>query len=338
MAETSKNGGLQKGVGFVAMNPVVTFFILACLLSLGALLFESGFPVVEETIEKLGVPYRTSLVFGLQVYLANPDTWFGILGSIYHPFTPTIAALIVVSYLGGWRAVKELLSRLRPWQANVSTQNGITVWLIAIATMMAITGSAALIRYNLAAPGQFTWAPGQFGWLPVWAWFLAGLFTDGGGVGEELGWRGFGSSFLQSKYAPLKAAIFLGLLWACWHFPERVPRLLDSPISWIYEHIFFTIGCVSGTIIMVYFSNRLGGSALIGIMIHSQANDSFMMRGVLANVGINDSVELFSALVPELIAALVIINVTKGQLAFSRGNPGRQIWTWPVQGSQKPSI
>jgi uncharacterized protein len=323
----------QKKAGFIARNPVAVFFVLACVLSLGAFLFMSGYPVVKDTFESLGVPFRTTLVLTIQILQANPDTWFGILGFIYHPFTPTIAALIVVGYLGGWNAIRELLSRLRPWQPNIRPADGLRIWLIAIATMIAVTGSSALICFVFAEPGQFTWTPGQFGWLPVWAWFLAGLFTDGGGVGEELGWRGFGSSFLQAKYAPLKAAIYLGLLWTFWHFPDRIPALFEDPLSWIYNQSFFTINTVCGTIVMVYFSNQLGGSALIGVTIHSQMNDSFNMRGVLLDTSANLNLGAISGTLPIVIAAAVIIYISKGQLSFNKANPGRQVWTWPSRGS-----
>lgn len=325
-------------VGFVARSPVAHFFVLACLLSLLTFFFAPYFPVMEDTVKSMGVPFRTSLVFGLQVYLTNPDTLMGILGSVYHPFTPTIAAFMVLGYLGGWGAIRELVSRLRPWQSNVRAADGLRIWLIAIITMLAITGSMAVIRYIFAEPGQFTWTPGQFGWLPVWAWFLAGLITDGGGVGEELGWRGFGSSLLQSKYAPLKAAIFLGLLWAAWHFPERLPGLFENPVSWLHYHLVFTLSAVSGTIIMLYFSNSLGGTALIGVMIHSQMNDSFNMRGVLAKAGENDNLELFSSMLPLIVAAAIIIYISKGQLAFNHDNPGRQVWTWPKHDDQKQKV
>ncbi len=330
----------RKGVrGFVGRNPMATMVVLACVLSLFALFFDPYGPIVEKTLTDNGIPMTNSLLTGLRVFLVNPETFLGIIGMVYFPWTPTIAALLLVGYLGGWRAVRELLSRYRPWQANVRASDGLKIWLVAMLTMIIITGSAALIRYNFAEPEQFTWAPGQFGWLPIWAWFIAGLFTDGGGVGEELGWRGFGSAYLQSKYAPLKAAIFLGLLWAVWHFPARLPELFDDPFAWIYYHIFFTISVVTTTIIMVYFSNRLGGSALIGVMIHCQSNDSFGMRGDLKGINyLTDSLFLFSMLVPAMIVAGIIIYISKGQLAFNRDNPGRQIWTWPKKQQTASSL
>ena len=326
--------GTAEGRGFVGRHPVACFFVLASGLSLFALLFDAYIAALEPAIKALGVPFRTSLIFALQVYLSNPDTLMGIIGSVYHPLTPTIAALVVVGYLGGWKAVRELLARFRPWQPGIRTPDALRLWLTAMATMMAVIGSTALICYTFAAPGQFTWAPGQFGWLPVWAWFLAGLFTDGGGVGEELGWRGFGSSFLQGKYAPLKAAVFLGLLWAAWHFPARLPELFADPLGWIFGHAVFTIGCIAGTIIMMFFSNKLGGTALIGVMIHSQMNDSFQLAGVL-NGPETDLLSLGARTVPEVIAAAIVLYVSKGQLGFDRANPGRRVWTWP-QGEQHP--
>jgi uncharacterized protein len=324
--------------GFIGRNPIATFFVLACVLSLFAGLFAPFFPVIEQTLERMGVTFRTTMVMAFQVYLTNPDTLMGILGYIYHPFTPTISALIVVGYLGGWRAIRELLSRLKPWQSDVRTQDALKTWLIAIATMVAIGGLGALIRYIFAAPGEFTWAPGQFGWLPIWAWFIAGLFTDGGGVGEELGWRGFGSAFLQSKYAPLKAAVFLGLLWAFWHFPTRVAELVDDPASWFFIHSFFILICVCGTLIQVYFSNRLGGSALVGVMIHSQMNDSFQMGGVMNEAATQGTLDQIARLVPFLIVVAIILYTTKGKLAFNAENPGRRVWTWPKREAELQAL
>jgi uncharacterized protein len=341
MKVVSDNLDTQKPAGFVARHPVAVFFVLACVLSLGAIAFSSGYEVLDDTFTKMGIPPRTTLVLAAQVLQYNPDAWFGVLGLIYHPFTPTIAALCVVGYLGGWRGIRELLSRLRPWQSNVGASDGLKIWLIAIATFMALNGFSAWIASMIFGPDQFKWAPGQFGWIPVWGWLLAGLFTDGGGVGEELGWRGFGSSFLQAKYAPLKAAVFLGLLWAFWHFPVRVPELLEDPLFWVKQHIIFVITCVSATILIIYFSNRLGGCALIGVMIHSQMNDSFRMRGMLSGDAPGQTEQLLFELayvIPELMAAVIIIYITKGQLGFNKNNPGRQIWTWPGRGSQKQSV
>jgi uncharacterized protein len=328
----AKKSGFDRDTRFIGRNPVAIFFILASVLSLGELLFVSGFPIVDETVQKMGLPLRSTLLFGLQLYLENQDTWFGILGLVYHPFTPTIAALVVLGYLGGWNAIRELLSRLRPWQRDISRSDGLKVWLIAITTMMALNACSALIASKIFGSSQYQWTPGQFGWLPVWAWLLAGLFTDAGGVGEELGWRGFGSSFLQSKYAPLKAAIFLGLLWSFWHFPSRIPGLLDDPWFWLKDQTMFTVLTVSTTVTIAYFSNKVGGSAFMAIMIHSQMNDSFGMRGMLAGDNPSQSSQLLlysMYMVPQFIAAIFITYITKGNLGFNRSNPNRQIWSWP---------
>ena len=81
---------------------------------------------------------------------------------------------------------------------------------------------------------------------------------------------------------------------------------------------------------MVYFSNRLGGSALIGVMIHGMTNDSFALKGTFLNEEYQDSVLMqFITLMPQLVVAGAILYISKGMLAFNAENPGRQVWTWP---------
>jgi membrane protease YdiL (CAAX protease family) len=248
---------------------------------------------------------------------------------IYHPLTPTISVLIVVSICGGRPALRELFARFRPWQNDVAPLRALAWWAVAIGTGVAISLGIAVIQYSTAAPGTFKWTPGQFGLLPPLMWFLAAMFTDGGGCGEELGWRGFALPYLQARYSPLKASMILGVMWSAWHWSTVVLNYMDNLQALIPYLMTFTMFCIALTIVMTFFSNKLGGSALIAVMLHGLANDSMQLKGVVTGQGgIVEGSLLIS--MPCIVVAAIIVVATKGRLGFNSEEPGRRIWIWPT--------
>ena len=74
--------------------------------------------------------------------------------------------------------------------------------------------------------------------------FITSLLFDGGGLMEELGWRGFALPRLQKKFSPLFASIILGTIWALWHIPIKTDvfsSLFIDPIL-IGTLVLFVIG------------------------------------------------------------------------------------------------
>ncbi len=308
------------------------FFFFAVLYGTFAIpIFVLATDSATRLVEKTGIEPRTSYIVAAQILNAEPGTALFVFAMIFYPLTPTLAALTICIIVGGWPAVRELLSRLRPWQADISARVGLYWWAVAIVTMVALSLSYAFIQSRLVAPGAFSWNPGAFGLMPPIAWFIAAMFTDGGGCGEELGWRGFALPVLQSRYTPLISALILGVMWSAWHWNTRILNYWGDPLGLFYYLINFTTYCVAGTIIMIFFFNKVGGSALIGVMIHGLMNDSVQLKGVVSNAA---DLELqfwsnFALNVPYLIVAIALVWLTKGQLGFNADSPGRRIWTWP---------
>ena len=49
--------------------------------------------------------------------------------------------------------------------------------------------------------------------------FFIGAFVLGGGLGEEIGWRGFALDRLQKKNSALISSLILSGIWILWHLP-----------------------------------------------------------------------------------------------------------------------
>jgi len=108
--------------------------------------------------------------------------------------------------------------------------------------------------------------------------FITSLFFDGGGLMEEVGWRGFALPKLQMKFTPLQSSIILGVIWSLWHIPVK---LIFSPFSYFLSFYFiFTLMCILYSIVITYFYNRLGGSILFGIAFHGLMNDSTGLKTI----------------------------------------------------------
>jgi uncharacterized protein len=308
------------------------FFVLAVIFgTLVIPLFALWGPDGQALVEKTGIALRTNYIVAAQIFSANPGTGPYLSILILYPFTPTLAALTICVMAAGWPGVRALLARLRPWQAEVSIRSGLAWWATAAGTVVAILLAIAYIQSHLADEGAFHWEPGAFGLMPPIAWFAAAMFTDGGGWGEELGWRGFALPMLQSRFSPLSSAIMLGTMWSAWHWNVRMLDYGSDPIGLMLYLINFTTACIAITIIMTFFSNKVGGSALIAIMVHGLCNDSVQLKGVVHQAS---SLEFdfwshFAMNVPYVAVALFLVVVTKGRLGFKADQPRLRVWTWP---------
>lgn len=59
-------------------------------------------------------------------------------------------------------------------------------------------------------------------------------FLFRGGLGEEIGLRGFALTRLQTRHSPLKASLIIGFWWGLWHLPAWVGRdILGIAITWL---------------------------------------------------------------------------------------------------------
>lgn len=283
-------------------HPFLVFYLLACLIPVaivGLYLscpevyywvhggpFEYG-ALVKEASHRAGVEMSSSLTTQLPVIWQAP-----VLGVIeVYAAAPTLAALIVVPCLFGWRALRDWLSRFRPWRAGVGCREGLAWYLLAALVMAALCLAIRLLRCSLGAEirGCFHFTPLAWSWTLLGSWFV-GAFLDQGGLLEEPGWRGFAMPLLQSRLkTPLAAALVLGFWWAVWHIPRDLATGSIERLGWVGylggSLPLFTLESLALSVIIGYFWNRVGGSTLMAIMVHGLANDALGLKGSLNSAG-----------------------------------------------------
>jgi membrane protease YdiL (CAAX protease family) len=151
--------------------------------------------------------------------------------------------------LKGWNGIKELFRPLL-W-GRVGYQ-----WYLVAFLGMALLAGVGLVFLFLLNGTTPAW--GQFG--PVFMLapiFLINLLSN---VWEEIGWRGFALPRLQVRYSALTASIYLGVLWAVWHFPLLLdPNNAMSNFPWYV----MMVNMAAMSVIYAWIYNSTRGSLLL---------------------------------------------------------------------------
>ena len=209
-------------------------------------------------------------------------------------FGPSLAALVVVAANDGITAVGKLLTSLRPGNLKVR-------WFAVAIFAPLILWSVAIVVWQFGGGAQLYVEPtAVLAFLPL----FAQRFFLGGGLGEELGWRGFALPRLLERHSPLVASLLLGLCWGLWHAPAfwgiAPGKQGGAPMLAL-----FTIYTVALSIVFTWFWLRNGGSLLFSCLFHASLNTSENWIKALAPPVADSSA-------PTLIYATVILLLAVG--------------------------
>jgi membrane protease YdiL (CAAX protease family) len=168
-------------------------------------------------------------------------------------WAPGIVGVALVLRHHGIRGLRSFLSRLTLWRMPVGW------WLLLLLGMPAVFYAGALVT-------------GQFGDFPFDPWYgvlpalLPALLI---GPVEEFGWRGVALPLLQRRFAPLWAALILGVVVAVWHTPAFLLSGTKQA-AWNFGAFFF--GVVAISVILTAMFNAAQGSLLVAVVFHAQMN------------------------------------------------------------------
>jgi len=309
----------KKFTEFAEKRPVLVFWILAILLATAlipiAIIIFTKYPNFGEDIyiANNNRDYNTNILYSLPLALkVSGGAWFAFI-LLAWPATASISGIITSFILKQKAGVKELFQKFRFWAPELSAKKGIKIWLQAIFLAVGINLLySILINYvSDVEPQEFFKINTVYSVREIIFIFITSLFFDGGGLMEEIGWRGFALPRLQMKFTPLKSSIILGVIWSLWHIPVKFDLLFASPSYFLSFYFIFTLVCILYCIVITYFYNRLGGSILIGVAFHGLMNDSTGLKRIFNadSLVINDFVS--TGLLAVIFMAVVFVILYK---------------------------
>jgi len=194
------------------------------------------------------------MIIPVIIRVLNPILMPIIPFTIITIWSPTISAIIVSGFIGGWTEIKKLLKGYIRWKVGIK-------WYIAGFLLMIgpLIFAGLYLLLGGSAPG-----PVQGLTLPLIIIYLLQTLHSGP-LSEEAGWRGFALPRLQKKYNAVISSLILGVIWACWHIPlyfveTRMP---------FYIFIFLVLII---SILMTWGYNNTNGSLIITIIFHFSFN------------------------------------------------------------------
>ncbi|MBT3756420.1 MAG: CPBP family intramembrane metalloprotease [Candidatus Cloacimonetes bacterium] len=282
-------------------RPVLMFWILAILLATAlipiALIIFTKFPDFGKDIDIVtdGKGYNTNILFSLPIALkVSGGAWFAFI-LLAWPATASVSGIISSFILKQKVGVIELFKKFRFWAPELPFKKGLSIWLQAILLTVGINVVFSILRNYISdvEPQEFFKINTVYTIWEIFFIFVTSLFFDGGGLMEEIGWRGFALPRLQMKFTPLQSSIILGIIWSLWHVPIKIDILFSSPSYFLSFYFIFTLVCILYCIVITYFYNRLGGSILIGVAFHGLMNDSTGLKTIFNadSLVINDFVD-----------------------------------------------
>jgi membrane protease YdiL (CAAX protease family) len=176
-------------------------------------------------------------------------------------FGPSVSAVLVVLLGEGREGLRELLRPLSMWRRSlgwyvVALLGPVGLWAVVIAVRGLTQGSVGRV-----APAEAFW------FVPL---LLMRLFL-GGGLGEEIGWRGLMLPRLQGRWGPIRASLMVGVFWGFWHAPAFCLAGTGKS-GGIVEFGLFTLYCVALSIVLTWVLNASQHSLLLVVLLHASLN------------------------------------------------------------------
>jgi membrane protease YdiL (CAAX protease family) len=229
-------------------------------------------------------------------------------------FGPFVAGVIMV-YLTEGRAG---LSRLR---------HSVTQWRVGWKWLLFVfAGIPALVMLGIIIqPGTLAGFQGLSLHLVVFLLVSYPLnyvliWFAGGGLDEEVGWRGFAWPIMQPRYGPLWGVLLLGILHCFWHLEEFLtPAQGGGPgpgwTPFVTNLPIFLLLVLSVNIIITWVFNHTRGSLFAACSAHASVDTpQAALIPLFPAVGATSMILGFT--VGLGVVALLILILTRGRLGY----------------------
>jgi membrane protease YdiL (CAAX protease family) len=287
---------------FITRHPLIAFFVIAFAGSwiafLPLVLAQNGLGLLPYTLPQVG---------------PNPvSDYFAALGAIAGP---TLASFVVTAVTTGKAGVWQLVRRYALWRVGVRWYLLVIVGvpLIQLVCSSVFLGTAPLTAFIQQWPLFFTT------YLPNVLIIAVAVQ-----IWEEGGWSGFAVPTLQQRFGAWRACLVFGPLWALFHLPAFfVPgQIFDQKVGAIAMVVQMGLLIILATltrIVMTWVFNNTKGSILIAILFHSALDASNSANDYIRHLLPASQLAGYSlgqALLFPLVAAVLLLILTKGQLSY----------------------
>ena len=235
-------------------------------------------------------------------------------------FGPFVAGIIMVYLAEGRAGLSRLLHSVVQWRIGWKWLLFVFAAIPALVMFGVIIQPGALAGFQGLTSHLMTSLLVSYPVTYVLVWFA------GGGLDEEVGWRGFAWPIMQTRYGPLWGVLLLGVLHCFWHLEEFLtpaqgggpgtgwtPFVTNLPIfllfvllvnivlTWVYNH---TRGSLFA-VISAHTSVDTPGAALVPLLPAFGAATGQSATSVLLGFGVGLGA-----------AALLIVILTRGRLGY----------------------
>lgn len=221
-------------------------------------------------------------------------------------FGPLVAAVAMTARHEGAAGVRALFGQLDPRRAPKR-------WFL-IPLLLVPLHLVPVIGYLIGGGTPPTGAA-LGGMLMTFPLQLVLVATVGGGLDEEMGWRGYALPALLRTTSPLAAGIVLGLIWAPWHLPlwlDPTSSQADYPFA---VYLVKTVG-LSVLLGWMYCGSR--GNLAVVIWAHALANSTDGLRYQILGPDKGELVHQLTLMAVLVLAAVLVAVATRGRLGADR--------------------
>jgi membrane protease YdiL (CAAX protease family) len=245
---------------FIKQKPVLTYFILTFIISWSGVIvmsFFMGMPTTSKQFEEVGPLALIPFLLG-----------------------PTIVSLILTGLIHGKAGFNELKSRFLRWRMNIG-------WYAFAVFMLPLLLSIILLILSQFSSDFIPKIITENNKINL---ILMGVASGliGGGLFEEMGWTGFATPKLRSRYSIFKTGLIIGTLWGAWHF---LPVFwgcgdVNGKLDWalLLPGLFFHYaGLIPYRILLIWLHERTNSLIPVMLMHASLTANAFFILNISKN-------------------------------------------------------
>lgn len=225
---------------------------------------------------------------------------------------PMLSAYIMTRTLEGKEAWKHIRKSIR--QVRIGLK-----WYIFALLVIPVVMYIGMVIINSGAPEFKGLSSKFFATYPI---YLVLVFFGGGPFPEEIGWRGFVLPVMQKRFGALRATLFLGLLWACWHLPQFLTSAQHGGPGTHFKTFatnfpIFTLACIAiSIVVLTWVYNKKQGNLFSVMLVHTSINTFSMIQPYATNPSLKNMDLSFT--IGFVFLALIVLISTRGKLGYDQ--------------------